>query len=357
MRNYVLYILSFLLLVFYLQNCSDSPSESQNGIDTTNRNFEWKADTLWTANAATIYMYDIWGSSNSDIWTVGHSDDSQARIWHWNGEIWQSVKPEFESWGALTYRRIIGFGEDDFWIVGSTSRRAHPWDVHGALIHYNNGAWELYDPEGLPAFWSIGGTSSKNLLVGALDGSIYHYDGYSLSRIKTGIESRYASQVNAITAIDEHTIYAKASHYDTTQSINTWYEYFYRIENLSVNMLDSFALSWEPVHRFGNALWGNKEILLSGSSDGVFRYIDGSWQEEFGWTTIYDIYGSSSNNIFAGTFRGGLFHFNGENWQQIEDYKSSGQTIWAIWCNENSVFLVQDLGNYGQIVQGKRLSK
>ena len=356
MKNiiYILFLLGTGLLL--LLNCKKvtDPLITKSGPDTTTRDFEWRADTLWTPNAFSIYMYGIWGSSETDVWTVGHSDDKNARIWHWNGIKWQNVKPEFDKWTSLSHRRIFGFSEKDFWIVGSTGRLVHPWDRHGALIHYNNGNWELYNPEDLPPFLCIWGSASDNLYIGAYDGSVYHYDGIVLNRIKTDIESRYECQINTIWGTDENTVYAKASTYDTT--LNTLHYYFYKIENQTAALVDSFALSFEPVYRFGNALWGYDNILFSGTGDGVFQYENNQWQEEFGWTTIYDIYGSSLNNIFAGAYKGGLFHYNGNNWRQIIDYKSSGQTIWAIWCNSNNVFLVQDLGNYVQIVRGKRIT-
>lgn len=353
MRNTLITITAFILIINC--SCSDKGTGPQdNGPDTTSRNFEWRADTLWTPDAFSIYMYDIWGSSPTDMWTVGHSDDPNARLWHWDGEKWQNIKPEFNDWTSLSHRRIFGFSKNDFWIVGSTGRLVHPWDRHGALIHYNYGAWELYNPEGLPAFWSIWGTASDNFYVGALDGSIYHYNGETLNRILTGIEDRFESNITVISGVDEYTAYFKASHYDTT--LNTWHYYFYKVENQTATLLDSFALSQEPIQRFGNTLWAYDNILFSGSGDGVFRYENNQWQEEFGWTTIYDIYGSGFNNFFAGAYGGGLFHYNGENWQQITDYYANDQTILAIWCNEDDIFLVKTAGNYRQIVQGKRIT-
>jgi len=104
-------------------------------------------------------------------------------------------------------------------------------------------------------------------------------------------------------------------------------------------------------------LWGYNNELYSGTGNGIYKYIDEQWHLELPWSTIYDIYGSGPNNIFAGSYDGRFFHFNGADWKQIDNFKSNGQTIVTLWCNKDYVFLVQFLGNYQQIIQGKRILK
>jgi len=219
--------LAIFLSIILLQPSCRNNATGPAGPDTTSRSFVWRVDTLWTPRASQITMWDIWGSSENDVWAVGHSDDSKARIWHWDGETWQNIKPEFEKWGGLTHRKIFGFSKDDFWIVGGLNARFYPWQDYGSLLHYNNGAWELYPPEGLPFFMSIWGTSSTNLYIGALNGSIYHYNGTELTRLLTGIEGSFAAQANTMWGFNENTVYAKATTYDTTR--NTLIYYFYKV--------------------------------------------------------------------------------------------------------------------------------
>jgi len=353
LKKTLLPLIALILLFFIMPTCKNNPT-GPTGPDTTGNNFEWRVDTLWMPKVFQITMWDIWGSSENDVWAVGHSSVSKAAIWHWDGETWQNIKPEFEEWGGLTHRKIFGFSKDDFWIVGGLNAKAYPWETYGSLLHYNNGSWELYPPEGLPYFLCIWGSASDNLYIGAFNGSIYHYNGTKLTRIKTGIEDKFESQVNTMWGFNENTVYAKASTYDTTR--NTLIYYFYKVENQTATLVDSFSLNNVENQRLGNTLWGYNNELYSGTGEGIYKYVDEQWQLELPWTTIYDIYGSARNNIFAGAYGGGLFHYNGIDWKQINNFKSSGQTIVALWCNKDYVFLVQFLGNYQQIIQGKRVN-
>ena len=352
-----LLIFTVLITILILQpSCQDNVT-GPTGADTTSSSFVWRADTLSLPGAYQIYMRDIWGSDENDVWTVGHCSISQGRIWHWDGETWQNIKPEFEKWGGFTHAKIFGFSKDDFWIVGSLNDKLYPWPVYGSLLHYYNGEWLLYPPEGLPNFMSIWGTSSENLYIGARNGSIYHYNGTDLTRIQTGIEDKFASQVNTIWGINENVVYAKAAYYDTT--LNRFIYHFYKVENLKASLVDSLTGSIDEQKRFGNSLWGYGNILYSGTGNGIFKYTDEQWQLELPWSTIYDIYGSGPNNIFAGSYDSYLFHFNGAAWKNIDNFKSSGKTIMTLWCNKDYIFLVQDLDNYQQqqIIQGKRVKK
>jgi len=88
------------------------------------------------------------------------------------------------------------------------------------------------------------------------------------------------------------------------------------------------------------------------ASDGVYKYNNGEWIQEFSSTTIYAIYGNAPNNVFAGGYQSTFYHYNGDNWKKINFGDGLIETIWGIWCNEKYVFVLQDLGYYARILKG-----
>ena len=335
----------FIYLFFLLfSSCRRSTEPVQTKYTT--RNFKWRADTLWTDNARWIELFDIWGSDENDVWAVGSSNDRSAAIWHWDGTKWQNIDPGFSGWVRAEYFDIFGIGKDDFWIVGDIDRAFYPHDTHGALLHYN-GSWHLIMPDSLPPLMSVWGLNPGNIYLGTMwNGLILKYDGKKF--IKITKESK--KQIATIYGLNSSEIFSEVRDRDSTVY------YFYKINPSGIEILDSYNYAKETFQKFGKSLWGTDiDHIYSATGQGITRYYNGQWKEEFYNNSSTTLYGSANNNIFSAGLRGALFHFNGDNWYRIHDYPNSGEQIWGIWCNDKSVFFIQDVDDKIQIVEGKRI--
>ncbi len=335
-------ILIFILPCIFFAGCETdrNPIEFMED-DTTSHNFVWTADTLHAEEALQIFLYDIWGTDEDNVWAVGHSDDSDYQIWHWDGDKWSNINPGIRG-TRPSYFEIFGFSQNDFWVVGL----GITGDSSGGYILHYDGNWNRVDNGDLPTVSSVWGTSSSNIYFGCHFGVIVKYNGTEFIQYKTENDVHF----RCIWGFNDSTIYALANkvvdlgnnHYN---SIGVFYKYF---DNNFV-LIDS-ADHYDK--GFGMDLWGYDENNFYSASNGVYKYINNQWVNEFYSSTIYGVFGSSPNNVYAGGFQNSFYHFNGDNWKKIESIPSSLNN-WAIWCKDDYVFVVQDFGYYRRIVKGK----
>lgn len=303
--------------------------------------FEWTADTLTAGDAFQIYMYDIWGTEEDNVWCVGHSDLNAYQIWHWDGKCWRNVDPKIQGPRA-SYLEIFGFAENDFWIAGYTSI------YNGYLLHYD-GSWHRMDNDELPMCMSIWGSSSQNLFIGCRNGIILRYDGEKFTRYYTGKNL----QINTVWGLKSGQVFAIGNNGDN-QPAEPPMRYFYKYEKNKFVLIGSINQSLPGDDTIGMDLWGaDINSLYSPTGNSLTKYENGKWVTQF-YAPLFRIYGSSSNNIFTGGYGSALYHYNGYDWAALHFNDPINESIWGIWCNENYVFVIQDLDNVERIFRGKR---
>jgi len=157
MRNIITKILLPVLIILFLISCNENPTSAQKGPDTTSHKFTWTVDTLTAPDAWQILIDDIWGTDENNVWAVGHSDDYDYQIWHWDGETWKNISPVLQNIRP-SYHQIHGFSEDDIWIVGRAIYQydADPAKPHRRFVfHYDGTEWVELDTLLAPAARSI----------------------------------------------------------------------------------------------------------------------------------------------------------------------------------------------------------
>lgn len=169
-------------------------------------------------------LYSVWGSSPTDVWTVGVDDGNGPLVLHYDGawsrvdtgltgdllwvwgesadSIWFSgrggrVVHHIPSAGTFTEHAaadptdvlwgLWGSSGNDIWAVGQTAGNT------GTIVHYDGTDWS---PATVPQqavaapVWKAWGTSASDVfLVGAAD-LIAHWDGTELTLIDTPITSQ-----------------------------------------------------------------------------------------------------------------------------------------------------------------------
>jgi len=332
----------FIVLLFSLACKRDfSPFLKTDLPDKTSHEFTWATDTI-IADAYQIELYDLWGTDENNIWAVGHSDLIRYRIWHYDGSAWENVY--VQSVGHVpTYSEIFGFSENDFWIVGYGVKSDDSPAV-GYILHYD-GSWNRMDNLDMPIIESVWGSSSKDMYFGCFKGEIIHYNGEKFTTFKTEDDIQYRS----LWGVSDSSIFALGN----------------KIVELGPNQFNSISVLYKLNHGrfelqdsadnynkgFGMDLWGYDIDTFYSAADGIYKYVIGQWVNQFKSSTIYSVFGSSYNNVFAGGFNTGLYHYNGNTWKKIENAPFSSN-IWSIWANDKYVYLLQDYGNYRIVSKG-----
>jgi hypothetical protein len=220
---------------------------------------------------------------------------------------------------------------------------------NGYVLHYN-GSWKRVDNNQLSLCMSVWGSSSQNLFIGCNKGLIYKYNGQHFIRYET----ERNLQIHTIWGLDSGEIFAIGINNDN-QPAEPPIRYLFKYVPDKFLLADSLILTLPGNQTFGLDLWGiDMNSLYSPTGDGLTKYINGEWIVQFHSTTLYRIFGSSSNNIFTGGFKGVFYHYNGNDWKRLYFNDSLEESIWGMWCNDKYVFVIQDLGYYTRIWRGKQ---
>jgi hypothetical protein len=331
----------FLLSLFIIAGCERDSTPFSPWDYHPSHDFEWVADTLAPPGVGSVYMYDIWGTDQNNVWTVGGSAPVYYQIWHWNGKHWYSVEPK-ASLEIPTYQEIFGFSEKDFWIVGYISN-----DM-GYLLHYD-GSWQRVNNNELSLCNSIWGTSSQNIFIGCNKGLIFKYNGQEFIRYETGRNL----QITTIWGLRSGEVFATGVNNDN-QPAEPPIRYLFRYESDQFILVDSLIRTNPGDETIGMDLWGtdlNNFYSPTGSS--LTKYVDGKWVTQF-YAPLWRVFGSSPNNVFAAGYNNTFYHYNGTDWAQVYpiDEEVYGG-IWALWCCYNYVFAVQHTANFTRILRGK----
>ena len=158
---------------------------------------DWATATLTQAGS----LWDIWGSGEADVWTVGSARGAAGFLLHYAGTVWNYGGYEGGQlrtiWGtaptdvwaagydvpiqhwdgrgwtvvsADVYRlfSIWGSGEQDVWAVG----------FDGVMLHYD-GTWAPIESPTTEHLWGIWGAAADDIWAAGGNGTLLHFDGAS----------------------------------------------------------------------------------------------------------------------------------------------------------------------------------
>ncbi len=241
-------IIVFIVGLFYLSSCKDSPTEPS--IEPGRRDYVWEEDTLDVPLHTYISYRDIVGNSPDDIW-LGNLEPG---LWHYNGEKWelaefpgvtpsalwlfkdstlwvgtrqnQILKREGGIWSdnyPLTYENydwinvfgMYGKAKDDIYAVGYAQKTIVPGEEYvgkGIILHYNGNNWEFLDFPNLDEIrlihiyyqenentYFICGIKTEN---GVILDKLFIYNGKDLTEIFSTSRSISLSALNGIVYIN-----------------------------------------------------------------------------------------------------------------------------------------------------------
>ncbi len=290
---------------------------------------EWKL----MASGTTSYFVDVSGNNAEDVVAI----TSDGTFFHFDGSSWTSIasgerylssvcadgaggyyatssdnllKYDENSWSLISeetprigsYNKVVCVNPNDVWFQGA-------YDT----VRYDGINWQPV-PGGGHSLW---GDSSDNMYRFVVN-KLYHWDGTTWEQSSQKFMNSLGNKISGNSSNDLYVIHQHS--------------------NLSIMHYD--GLSWAPIDQGGagiGELFAVADNALYGApaTPGILRFYDG-----IKWNSvslpepveIYSIWGSSSNDIYAGGNQrlsaggeGVLFHFNGTSWDKV-DTESLGVT-------------------------------
>ena len=316
----------------------------------------------------TFTLYGIWGSSASDVFSVGEPGGRfDAGIFHFNGETWSSQSSE----AGVTLYALWGSGSTDVYAVGTSPLGERGYD--GVILHYDGASWTTMPGPGVGsadgsvkvAFFSVWGTSATDVFaVGEVNTDfnqalITHWDGTRWSAMPlAAADDRVLRDVSGTSGQDVYAV----GYLDPGSDLRRKFSLFARAGFFSQGVILHYdGTSWTEVQpAMANiaysAVWAAaaNDVFVVGNTDdqGIILRFDGTQWSEMPAPPVgplLDIWGSSGSDVYA-VGVGTILHYDGQNWSEI---LATPQRLAGVWgSSPTDVFIA---GSGGTVLRGTAL--
>jgi hypothetical protein len=276
----------------------DSIGISVNGGDVAGQSFT-ASDAPWHSvpSGTTSALYDLWGSSASDVWAVG-ADNTFRR---WDGSVWSPVTNPWP--GHLPLTGLWGSGPNDVWALG----------IH--RLHWDGSSWSNFD-SGMMDWRTVDAWGSgPNDVWGVGDiGVVEHWDGSSWSH------SRAAADIAILSGVwgsGPNDVWAVGS---------------------SGTLLRWNGSAWlSAVSGTTNSLndvWGSgpNDVWAVGESGTILHWDGSAWSSRTSGTTngLHGLWGSGPNDVWAVGSSSTIVHWDGNAWSSVaSDTTANLHRVWG----------------------------
>jgi hypothetical protein len=136
----------------FVYSCKNKPTQpDDNTTKPGKRDYTWTIDTLSYPGSMQTLMRDIWASSPTNVYVVGHNDQpGPGTMFRYDGKSWKTTRFHVADGGTVSgpvsLSAIYGFGPNDIYAVGERIYD-NPNPPYGFLdssliIHYDGVKWE-----------------------------------------------------------------------------------------------------------------------------------------------------------------------------------------------------------------------
>ena len=312
------------------------------------RTYTWTYDTLAYPGSFQTLMWDIWASSPTDIYVVGHNDLlGQGTMYHFDGTGWASTRFHVAEGGpivgGLSLSRVFGFDANNIYVVGERrfqNPNPPPNTVDSSLIiRFDGITWREHPVVGGRSLRGVWGRNASDIWVGGLDRTMFHFDGSTWSRdsVSVSAPSDGLFQLNRISGHDS-SLYALGSSIDYQVNIRLYY--FFERRSGVWAPVDSFTEV--STHKWGAAnMWATKTGGLYSSGLGVFRMDGNSWIKILpSASAFWGIHVLNCQSVFSVGDFGKAYHYDGTDWFQFTNLEDTSVIYTAVWAFENEAFIV-----------------
>ncbi len=303
------------------------------------------------SSGTTSTLYGVWGSSATDVFAVGAS----GTILHYDGSTWSPMTSDatlalYDVWGDSATSDVFAMGH-----------------VHDSPIlpycvfHYDGSVWSNMEIPYLgvdPALYGIWGASANDVfavgrgsvMVGNVQPRILHYDGSSWSEMMNyggSIHNVWLHDVWGDPATSD--VFAVGDVYKGIPDHPDKYCVL-RYDGSSWNRMTGGELEVVSELPHSNTLYGiwgtsTDDVFAVGEQGTILHYDGSTWSRMTSGTTmtLSGIWGSSGDNILVVGESGTILHYNGAAWLPMTI--GSTPNLLGIWgSSETDVFVVGEGG-------------
>jgi hypothetical protein len=313
-------------------NTDKKADASASTLPVTSHVFSWQS---WEfgENIRTSFLYDISIISESDIWAVGeiYTEDSYTydslgnwilpyNAVHWDGNDWELKRILWEEWAFSYLKTVQGFSEHDVF-YGVTN-----------LMHWNgeiNEQVEIPDDAFLAVQNGIWGNSADFFVIAGDNGSIAQRANGTWSKIESGTSLRlldvHGNSRNdfVIAGHDrsgEFGAHSVLFYGDQSGNLNTlYYDPAERFAIKDPDSLSGFIASACFLSNYRMAVCTGNGVYFNRAPD----YSRGKrkWNDQNALPAYCNrIRGTDFNNIFMVGHFGAIIHYNGQEWEIVDEY-------------------------------------
>ena len=343
---------STLIIVLLLAACQKG-TEPSSPVERTPRDYTWMIDTLAYPGSYQTMMGDIWASSPTDVYVVGHNDRGYGKMFHYDGTFWRAVDqvhPDSQGNASIDLNSVFGFSRTDVWCAGCRmldNPTPPPSFEHEALIiHYDGSSWIDVHVSGSGELNSLWGSSPTSIWAVGSAGSAFRFDGISWTRISIRDDVSFKK----VWGMNESAVLALGYKLDA-EPYDSICAYMFRYNGSTWTLEDSLIENTVD-QSFGiGGIWATSGIWYS-CGYGVFVSNANRWSKVFeNGSFISCIWGISSSDLFAGGES--LYHYNGIDWYPCPVRLPPFANIYGIWADTKEAFAVANDGLRTFILHGK----
>jgi hypothetical protein len=247
------------------------------------------------------------------------------------------IQSVFELWS------IHGFSASNIFAAGS-KKGSVSGDFLALLIHYDGQQWKEIPVDG-KELYGVWGLSDTDIWVGGLNGTLMHYNGTNWTKFSMP-DSIWISDIAGFATDD---VYAVAYH------ARTWTMYMYHWDGQSWRLQDRFRPDVE-FETFGSHRLRiiDDELYSVGYGGAYHKSVNDSvWDRIVYSPLLFDICGSSRQNLIVAGSGGVASHFNGKNWLMYQDIYLSYFENTACWTDGREAIITSDNGLFTYVFHGK----
>jgi hypothetical protein len=290
---------------------------------------EWKhpRDYQWSVDTIPHSMFSMWGSSNEDVYLGGANV-----IYHYDGQQWQIVPLTANEAGPISrlgyFNSIYGFGPKDVFAVAG-------W--FSLVLHFDGSRWVQQQVPVGQELLTVWGCSAQDVWAGGASGTLLHYDGIRWSRI--AMDPRL--QINSINGFESSNVFLLGTRINDPANYYLNYKILYHYDGASWQVVDSMSMSGSQLGTsFGEAKLATIGGTLYSFGYGIYSLRSGAWRRDLNTEyCIQSISVPSSTNAYAVAQGGYVYHFDGNNWTQLNIPQSGRCDFVAVWSSDTETFM------------------
>jgi hypothetical protein len=335
----------FLAVVILVLSCTDSGTEPQ----PVSHDFQWEVDTI-LPNAFQFIGTSIWGSSDTNVYLVGHDSDGGQSMLRWDGKKWNII--DLWRFGFNTIAQISGYDSSNIAIVGTGG-------VWGHIGLYRNGVWDtLKTPTFRPGLNSVHMVSPSEIYVAGVDG-ILKYDDAGYHWIVDSTASQPGSKGMPFYPGDIRKGPDGMLYFTTYNELENGKNVLrlYMYDGTQIKLLNE-SIEWDTEKwNFGFYLRQVGDKLFSGTSK-IYSVKNGVIKEEYDVPGVFMTGTDPDRNLFA-VGQKKVLHLNGIDWVDVTPpgvtYSQPPFPIHDAVYIDNTLFLLVTEGNHTLIYRGSHL--